>query len=84
MPSPHPSSSRSAERLIRRTLDALTPKERAALLLRWKGMADREIAATLGITRVTVRMRFYRARRRLADWPELQALLAPPGGRRHG
>ena len=84
MPNPRRPSRLAAARLIHQLLDYLTPKERAVLLLRWTGMTNREVAAALGITRTAVGTRFVRARRRLADWPKLQALISPPRGRRHG
>ena len=79
-----PLSRRPADRLRRRVLEYLTPKERAVLLLRWSGMTNRQVAAALGLSPACVGMRLYRARRRLAPWPKLQALLFPQRGRPDG
>ena len=52
--------------LLRRVLDALSPVDREILLAReLDGEEDREIAARLGLTVTTLRVRVHRARRRL-------------------
>ncbi|HNS50557.1 MAG TPA: sigma factor-like helix-turn-helix DNA-binding protein [Anaerolineae bacterium] len=77
--------SRTSRSLPRqKVLDYLTPKEQAALLLRWTGLSDRQVAATLGISRAAVAMRLYRARRRLQPWPSLRSLLSAPPTNWHG
>ena len=75
MSDPRPVSSPAGTQPCQRVLEYLTAKEREALRLRWSGLSNREIGAALGITHAAVAMRFQRARRRLAPWPHLRALL---------
>jgi DNA-directed RNA polymerase specialized sigma24 family protein len=84
MTDPRPLSSPAGAQPCQRVLGYLTAKERDALRLRWAGYSNRQAAAALGITRSAVAMRFQRARRRLAPWPHLRALLSSPRASRHG
>ena len=84
MTDPRPLSSPAGIPPRQRVLDYLTAKERAALVLRWNGLSNRQVAAALGVSRAAVVMRFQRARRRLAPWPHLRALLSSPRAAGHG
>lgn len=57
----------AARRLVRRALDALSPKERTALLMREEGFKHREIAEALGTTTGSVGTLLARAIEKAAD-----------------
>lgn len=57
----------AARRLVREALDALSPKERQALLMREEGFKHREIAEALGTTTGSVGTLLSRAVQKAAD-----------------
>lgn len=63
---------REEQRLIHRSLQALEPADRAAIILRyWHQASEAEIAAALNLSIPAVKSRLYRARRILAhQWEE--------------
>ncbi len=67
--------------LARRALEALTERDRQALLLKEEGLDYSEIAEVLGIERSSVGTTLSRARRRLAE--SYEALVAERRGGRH-
>jgi len=81
---PERTSAEAAEEraLARAALDALSEKDRLALLMREEGLDYDEIAAALDISRSSVGTTLSRARRRLAEHYEAQQRHAE--GRDHG
>ncbi len=70
---------------VRQALLRLSPADRAVLtLVDLEGWSMAEVASTLGLTRVAVRLRAVRARRKLARWlrPVGAAGASSPGGER--
>lgn len=63
---------REEQRMIHRSLQALEPADRAAIILRyWHQASEAEIAAVLNLSVPAVKSRLYRARRTLARlWEE--------------
>ena len=76
--------------MLEEILRLLTPEEALLAILRLQGRPDEEIAALVGVRRLTVTKRMIRARKRIArelpeaaDW--LEGRKRPAGGRRrHG
>jgi RNA polymerase sigma-70 factor (ECF subfamily) len=65
--SPHPESALLARRAVWQALDRLSPRRRAVIVMHeLEGLPPGDIAALLGVNRVTVRWHLSRARRELA------------------
>ena len=72
--SPHPEPALVAKRAIWQALDRLRPRRRAVVVMHeLEGLASKEIASLLGISRVTVRWHLSRGRRELARVLRIQA-----------
>lgn len=68
---------------MRHLLNALSPQDRAAIILRyWYEFSEEEIAKALSLSVSAVKSRLHRARKELAqNWQEAQALNGTPGRR---
>lgn len=74
---PVPAEGGRAAKIVAGALERLAPNDREVLrLAAWEGLTSPELAVALGIRPGTARVRLHRARRTLAEDPEIQALVA--------